>query len=89
MMAYKLGILILVCVSVYLAKGKSIESVEEIRRLFGRTEAYEEEEVEVTTERPGCRKLWDNHCNLDEECCTNYCWRGNPNWKYGVCKIEA
>ena len=36
----------------------------------------------------GCRKLWDNQCVSDGECCSMYCWRGEPIWKKGVCKMN-
>lgn len=33
-----------------------------------------------------CRKDWDNHCTGHQQCCSTNCWRGRPDWKYGVCK---
>ena len=36
----------------------------------------------------GCRKLWDNLCVSDGECCSMYCWKADPYWKTGVCKMN-
>lgn len=33
-----------------------------------------------------CRRDWDNHCTQHQQCCSTNCWRGRPDWKYGVCK---
>ena len=36
----------------------------------------------------GCKKLWDNQCIVSAQCCSMYCWRGDPYWKTGVCKMN-
>ena len=33
-----------------------------------------------------CRKLREKKCFSDGQCCSMYCWRGEPIWKKGVCK---
>ena len=33
-----------------------------------------------------CRKFRKNKCFSDGQCCSMYCWRGEPNWTKGVCK---
>lgn len=33
----------------------------------------------------GCKKVWDNTCKNDDECCTGNCYK-KPFWSTGVCK---
>ncbi|CAG7732835.1 unnamed protein product, partial [Allacma fusca] len=34
-----------------------------------------------------CLALWASNCINDSQCCSKYCWRGDPDWTYGVCEI--
>ena len=36
-----------------------------------------------------CEPDFHNKCVKDEECCSKFCWKEDPEWQYGVCKEKS